>query len=740
MLRRLSRFAAVIGASGAVMAVAVAAFGVPMGMLAHVGSGRPAPIDFAELEQRSYVYASDGALLATLHGEFNRQPIELANVPPHVVNAILAVEDKGFWTHTGVDGRALMRAFSVNVGEGDVAQGASTITQQLVKLSVLSSEKTLDRKVQEIVLARRLEREMSKEEILTRYLNTVYFGNHAYGIEAAAETYFGVPTEQLDKAQAALLAGLIRNPSSYNPVRFPDRATERRKVALERMEEEGVVTADEVTYINAVPVPTEVHEFLPQPDDYFVEEVKQQLLDDPRLGATREEREKAVFTGGLKVYTTFDPRAQELALQARDNRFGEGGLFDTGVPAIDPNTGEQIVDPNTGEVTTVKATASIVSVDPASGGIRAMVGGPGFDTYQYNLATQTPPRQIGSSFKTFVLATLMEEGYSPYDTVNGTAPCTFVKPVRDSQGPTYTVSSHGGGYGTLLQQTIDSVNCAYLRLGNIAGLQNVIDLMGRLGIRNPRYSPNIISLPLGVEGATVVEMAGAYAAFVNDGVFNPPYYIDRVEDAHGRVIWEHEAAPTQALSAQAARLVTKVLAENVNSGTATAAQLPDNRSAAGKTGTTDQSADGWFVGSTPQLTTAVWVGGLGAEVPLTFEGRPLYGGGPPAQIWGQYMAAWHEGMEVLPFAEAEDPLPASRLLKASANFDPEGQGDPAPPPEEPPGGGGGGGGGPGGPGGTVPFPTFPTPIQQPTTTTTRTQPTISVPTIPDTRGNGGGGP
>ena len=415
MRRLLPRFAAVIVATGLVMALAVAAMAIPATMIDHVGSGQPEALELGPLAQRSYVYAADGGLMATLQDEENRQPVPLAEVPPHVVNAILAVEDAGFWIHDGYDVRGMLRAFRANVDSGGISQGGSTITQQLVKLEVLTSEQTLDRKVQEIVLAQRLEQQMSKEEILDRYLNTVYFGNHAYGVQAAAETYFGVGVQQLDVGQAAMLAGIIRNPIQYNPVRYPERAAERRDVALGRMHDAGWLTADEETFWLAAPTVPSFHQILPAPNDYFPSEVKDQLLNDPEyamLGATDAERHQTVFSGGLRVYTTYDPVAQQQAIAARDSQLPmENGVVP--LPGVNPTTGE----PN-------RASVGMASVEPSTGAVRTMVGGPGFDNYQYNLATQNT-RGVGSSFKTFVLATIMEQGYSPDDMINGLAPCTF---------------------------------------------------------------------------------------------------------------------------------------------------------------------------------------------------------------------------------------------------------------------------------------------------------------------------
>ncbi len=224
MRRILPRLALVILVTGAVLAVTAAALAVPAGMVGTAGTGDPRSVTLDPLNQRSYIFAADGSLLATLKGEENRQPVTLDQVPPHVIAAILAVEDSGFYIHDGFDIRGMLRAFKANVDSGGISQGGSTITQQLIKLDEVGSEQTLDRKLQEIFLASRLEKDLTKEEILDRYLNTVYFGNHAYGIQAAAETYFGVGVQQLDVGQAALLAGIIRNPISYNPARYPERA------------------------------------------------------------------------------------------------------------------------------------------------------------------------------------------------------------------------------------------------------------------------------------------------------------------------------------------------------------------------------------------------------------------------------------------------------------------------------------------------------------------------------------
>jgi penicillin-binding protein 1A len=685
MPRLLSKIAAVILCTGVVLAVATAALAVPAGMVGTAGSGEPEAIELGPLAQRSYVYAADGALMATLKDEENRQPVPLDEVPSHVIDAIVAVEDAGFWVHDGYDVRGMLRAFVANVDSGGISQGGSTITQQLVKLNLLSNEQTVDRKVQEVILAQRLEKQMSKEEILHRYLNTVYFGNHSYGIQAAAETYFGVSASELDVGQAALLAGIIRNPVTYNPARYPERAENRRVVAIERMRDTGALSDEDAEFWEAAPTAPEIHQVLPKANDYFPSEVEQQLLNHPRfamLGETDAERHKAVYQGGLKVYTTYDPAAQQQALAARDSQLPlENGVFTQA--GVNPETGE----PNQG-------SAAVVSVEPATGAVRTMVGGPGFDNYKFNLATQNR-RQVGSSFKTYVLASLMEQGHSPEDIINGTMPCRFAH--ENSEGGVYEPGNYadgGGSIGTITSQTLSSSNCAYVRLGLIAGLPDVAEMAYQLGIPRTRATadgegtPTVCdtcpSTPLGVADLTPLEMASAYATIANDGVYNAPYLIDRVENRHGKVIYEHTPDPQRRLSAESARLVTRVLEQNVQSGTGTAARVPGQQ-VAGKTGTTNDSTDGWFVGYTPSLSTAVWVGGLGSKFTINVGGRNITGGSYPAQIWGAFMNAWQEGRESVAF-----PAPPSRgpgeLLGVPGGIDLTPP-PPPPAPEGPPEGG-----------------------------------------------------
>jgi len=592
------------------------------------------------LDERSIVYAGDGTVLASLHREQNREVVPLSEIPEPVIQTILAVEDENFYDHGPVDLRSTVRALFENVSAGDVEQGGSTITQQLVKISLLSPEQSLNRKMREAVLAVQLERDLTKDQILRRYLNSVYFGGGAYGVQAAAELYFDKDVGELGWGEAALLASLIQNPVGYDPVRRPEQAQERRRVALQRLVETGHLTQEEADFYDLAPLPTVRNQVLPQPNDYFIEEVKQSLLDNPNLGATEEERYNAVFRGGLRIYTTFSPTAQYYALLARNSRM--------------PDTGNRF-------------TAALVSVEAGTGAVRAMVGGPGFDNYKYNLATQGL-RQPGSSFKMIVLMAALENGIVPDDNLDGGSPCSFPNP---GGAPDPYVASNfggsGGGRGTLTSLTTASSNCGYLRLGQIVGLDKVVETARRLGITTP-LNPAAMSMPIGAFEVHPIEMAAMAAAIANEGRYNEPYFIERIEDRRGNVIEQHVPENRQVVSAQSACLETQILEANVRSGTGTAAQLPNGRPAAGKTGTAQNFGDAWFVGYTPQLATAVWMGNAEARVPMTsVGGRQVTGGSYPAQIWHDFMAAAHTLAPIEPFPVCE-PTRAGRAIDRLPDF------------------------------------------------------------------------
>jgi 1A family penicillin-binding protein len=625
-LHRVLRFLAVIGAGGVLIALTAALLVPQVGAVLTAHSVDPMQIDLDPLAQRSIVVAADGMnILAALHGEENRDVVPFEQIPGVLAATVLAVEDANFYVHGGVDVRSMVRAMFANVQAGDVQQGGSTITQQLVKNALLGSKQDFSRKIKEAVLSVRLERQLSKREILERYLNTVYLGNGAYGVQAGAETYFGKDAKDLDQADSALLAGMIKNPAGYDPYRFPEAAAQRREEVVGRLRKVGAIDRAGAHAILATPLPTELHTVLPKPNDYFVNEVVQRLLGDKGLGATRQQRYDALFKGGLTIRTTLDPAVQEKAVVAvRD------GL---------PNTNG-------------KFTAALVSVDPNTGAVRALVGGPGFEQAKYNIATQGIGRQVGSSMKPFVLAAALDSGISPRSTINGASPCRF-----DNTGggePIYDVENFEGsrgGVANLYDQTRHSVNCAYVRLGLVVGLGNVVDMAHRLGV-TAALAPNL-SLPLGTSEIRPIDMASAYATFAAEGLYRQPYFVEEIRDRHGKVIYRHEDQPRRAISTEVAREVIDVMKGTITSGTGTAARFANRRPAAGKTGTTADYGDAWFVGYTRQLSTAVWMGSpLGNTITMkNVGGRRVTGGSYPARIWQAFMGPAHAGLPILDWAK-----------------------------------------------------------------------------------------
>jgi penicillin-binding protein 1A len=616
----------VVFAGGLATALSLALLAPQVGAI--LSAHESAPVDHIDLDplaQRSVVLASDGRPIAALHREQNRKVIPLKDVPEMVVDTILAVEDSDFYSHGGLNVRAATRALFTNVKAGDLRQGGSTITQQLVKNSLVGDDQDLDRKVREAVLSLRLEDQLSKEEILERYLNTVYLGNGAYGLQAASETYFGISPAELDQGQAALLAGLIKNPVGYDPFRYPEEALNRREEVVRRLQRVNMVDTEEAEAILDTPLPTERQTVLPKPNDYFVNEVIRLLLLDKRLGETPTDRYNSLFKGGLTIKTTLDFGAQLTAIGAvRETMPDTDGMF----------------------------TSALVSVEPSTGAVRALVGGEGFETFKYNIATQGPGRQPGSSFKPFVLAAAIENGISPRSTINSSGPCKVPNP-GGTPDP-YEVQNFDnarGGTMSLYEATQRSLNCAYIRLGLVTGIDKVIDVASQLGI-STELRP-VISAPLGTNEVRPLDMAAAYATFANQGVYNPPYFVEEIIDRRGRTIYRHEPEPRQAISADTANLVTDVLRGTITSGTGTRARFPDQRPAAGKTGTTQDYGDAWFVGYTPQLSTAVWMGSpLGNTVKLRNVGgvARVTGGSFPAMIWQAFMGPVLGDKEPLDFA------------------------------------------------------------------------------------------
>jgi len=635
-MRVLVRFVVVILLAGAGVAAGTVAVATQVNRAATAGIGGAGgdPLALDPLAARSVVYARDGSVLTTLHEEENRVPVALDKVPEHVQRAVLDAEDDRFYDHGAIDVRALTRAMVVNVQSGGVFEGGSTITQQLIKITLLNSQQKASRKIKEAALALRLEASMTKRQILERYINAVYLGNHAYGLEAGAETYFRKHVDQLDMGEGILLASLIRDPVGADPWVEPAAARKRRDAIIDRMYTLGHVPFDQVDTLKGAALPTPPPAEPVRGSDYFAEQVKQQLLADPRIGASPKERYAAVFKGGLSIHTTLDPLMQQQAEQS--------------VADILPDTGGEF-------------RAALVSVDPTSGAVRALVGGPDFASAKFDLATQGQ-RQAGSAFKAFTLMAALEAGYLPDDTILGAAPCVIPNPGSDDWAPD-NVEGEAPGVLTLTDATVHSVNCAFARLVKLVGPERVVDAAKRMGITS-QLDP-FLSITLGTMGVSPLEMAGAYATLAADGQHHSTYFVDEVDDARGRVVLRADTHGEQVVSAQNARTETKVLTQVVQRGTGTAAGVK-GWTVAGKTGTTDENKNAWFVGYTPTLATAVWMGSPIGDVPMrNVGGITVFGGTYPARIWHEFMnAALGNG----PAVDFPEPVPSgigSRYLSVT---------------------------------------------------------------------------
>ena len=558
-------------------------------------------------EENSYILDFEGKRnLAVLRGGENRVIVDSDEIAPVMKQAIVAVEDRRFFDHRGVDARAILRAFWADVRNREVVQGGSTITQQFVKNVYVKNQQSIGRKLREAALAWQLEQQWSKTKILTEYLNTIYFGNGAYGVEQAARVYFGHSARALTLPESALLAGIPTDPTRFDPKTNPMAAKERRDLVLSMMRDQGVISQRDYAATLNAPMPKPQSIRLPgslagAEAPYFVNYVKQQLVD--KYGA------QEVFGGGLRVKTTIDLQLQDLARKAIAKW-----------------------------LTDVGPEAALVAVQPRTGRVMAMVGGSNFRESQFNLAVQGE-RQAGSSFKPFVLAAALREGLSTSN--------TFVsKPVEIwADGRMWEVENYEGSYlGSidLRNATIHSDNSVYAQLTQLVGPRSVVNAAKDLGITTPLNA--YYAIGLGAEAINPREMARAFSTFANRGVRvdgevfgNEPRAIVSVE-REGK-LQDNTPKVHHAISPDKAAIVTDILQGVVRQGTGRAAALPDGRPVAGKTGTTENYGDAWFVGYTPQLAVAVWVGYPSELRPMLTEyhGDSVAGGTYPALIWKSFM-------------------------------------------------------------------------------------------------------
>jgi penicillin-binding protein 1A len=557
------------------------------------------PVRQAKHQQEDgIIYDSTGhRVLARLVGSESRKLVPSDEIAPVMKQAIVAIEDERFFEHRGVDVRGIVRAVWQDLRNKKVVQGGSTITQQFVKNAYLTSKRSISRKLKEAALAWQLDQVWPKDRILTAYLNTIYFGNGAYGIERAAQVYFEHGASKLTTAEAALLAGIPADPSRFNPVTDPKAARQRRREVLQAMVDQKDITYNEYRKANRTPLPRpeDIHQpGVRGPAQYFVDYVKQQLVD--RYGTRK------VFGGGLVVKTTIDLRLQELARKA----------------ISDTLKGENM------------PTAALVALDPRNGRVLTMVGGQNYRQSQFNLAVQGE-RQPGSSFKPFVLATALEQGIAPSTTLES-------RPVTISLGDhDWYVHNYEGsnlGWIDLSSATTYSDNTVYAQLTRIVGPKNVAATARKLGIT--RHLNPYFAIGLGADPVSPLEMARAFATFAHGGkridgsvLGNRPRVVLSV-NGHSNAIKDR-----QVISETNAEIVNQILQQVVRFGTGKRAALPYPWEVAGKTGTTENNGDAWFVGYTPQLVVAVWVGYPNTLRPMLTEyhGDPVAGGTFPAEIW-----------------------------------------------------------------------------------------------------------
>jgi penicillin-binding protein 1A len=600
-----------------------------------------------KLGQNSFLYADNGLPLGVVPSATNRQPLPLSKISPALPQATVAIEDARFWQHGALDYRGIARALYQDVTKGHVVQGGSTITQELVRnLYIGGDQRTLSRKITEACLAEKFFQHHTRKQILTDYLNQVFYGRHAYGAQAASRTYFSKNADQLTLVQAALLAGLPQAPSVYDPIVNPRAALARRNEVLQAMWKNGYITAAKLRSATRKKLnlrPGHRYSTLLQPT--FFGWATQQIAGRVPGGA------KQVELGGLKVTTSLDPRLQALATHAVST------VLHT---STDP-------------------AAAVVAIDPRNGAVKAMVGYlPSHRAMQFNLATQGH-RSTGSSFKPITLATALSEGDSLYSTFYG-PPSLYITDPQCATGlsggawPVHNFADEAAGTMNLLDATANSVNTIFAQLIAKVGVRNVVAMAHRLGITesskpgSPYFKP-VCAITLGSVGFTPLEMADVYATFADGGVHHDPIAFQSVRGANGKELPLPNKG-TRVLTAGVVAQLDYALQGVVQHGTGTAAAL-GARPVAGKTGTAENFQDAWFCGYVPQLATCVWVGYPKAEIPLlnVESVGEVAGGTLPAEIWHDFMGPAVANLPVKPFPDPSPYLNGGTLINGTGLYD-----------------------------------------------------------------------
>lgn len=552
----------------------------------------------------SQILARDNSLIRA-YGKFHHKPVSLSEIPSALIDALLTTEDRRFYQHGGIDPRGILRAFLRNIRSQEVEEGGSTLTQQLARNIFLSNERSIHRKIWEALLARKLEQKLTKDQILEMYLNNVYFGEGAYGLGAASLVYFGKSPKELDMAECALLVGLPQAPSRYNPFNNPDLAIKRRNEVLQKMVEAGKLSESEARVLKKRKLHLNPHGHdlasinkAPFFSQYVVEHVLAQLDID----------EQTFWQRGIKVYTTLNPKAQQIAEdQIRISSRAYGGQHQAALLSLDTN-----------------------------GGMLAYVGGRDFTTSQYDRVSQAR-RSVGSLFKVFVYITAIEKGISPLAVY-------LDAPVQYGNWRPENYDKRHHGYMTLAHALVESNNVVAVKLINDISPEAAIKTAQEMGIKSP-MEPNI-SLALGAMDASLKEMTAAFNVLNNKGTYVEPYAIEKIVGRNGHLLYEHRSDKKKVLERSVRDTMVELMQGVIRYGTGRAAVI--DRPAAGKTGTSDNYQDAWFIGFTPEATTGVWVGNDDNSTMVDITGGTL-----PANIWQAYMSKLLAGIGKGDFELAE---------------------------------------------------------------------------------------
>jgi penicillin-binding protein 1A len=596
------------------------------------------------------IYDKDNNLIAELFTE-RRALTTINDIPANLQNALISIEDNDFFKHYGISIKGIIRAFLRVLLKGRATEGGSTITQQLAKTIFLAREKTIIRKIKEVLLSIQLEKNYSKNEILQFYINQIYFGSGAHGVQAAAKIYFNKDVKDLNLTECTMLAAIPKSPNYYSPFKNAKAAFLRRNLVLSRMRQLGYITQVQEKEAIKTPLPVQDSSLKEEKGHYFVETLR--LILEPKYGTN------VLFKDGLSIYTTLDMQAQTAAEKVIEESLSD---FDKGKAVFFEKTKQM----------PVKAQGALIAVDPKNGAIRAIVGGRSFKESQFNRATQAK-RQAGSAFKPFVYLTAIQQGFTPASTLEDkplvfvynkgfwnlvSRDITYLEIIAENvceddlinTNKVWSPKNYGKkfrGKVTLRTALVLSINTCAVELIMKTTPVKVIETAKNLGITTPLI--NSYSLALGASDVILEQIVSAFAVFASGGIKTTPYIITRIADKDGKVLEENIPEQKEVLSPQVCFILTNMLKAVVEKGSGWYAKNL-GRPCAGKTGTTNNGSDAWFIGYTPQLVAGVWIGYDNRSIPL---GDKVTGGGLACPIWTKFMKKALEGKPILDFKQPD---------------------------------------------------------------------------------------